>query len=513
VLIADDEYWIRQSLLTLIDWRAHGFECLEPAVDGEDAWERIRRDAPDVAVLDIDMPFVSGTELTRRVRDESPGTAVLILSGYSDFEYVREALTYGAVDYLLKPADPDKLVAALNRAVEVLEAQRARRAEAHLMESAREDRVLSRMLDAAGAGRDPLEALDRPWPFSGYHLVAVLLGGKRQGAEDGDAIKERILTALEPAAQALVFRHTARPDTCYVLAGMKEQALVEACGRFAEELTRRLGARVTCLISHRLQSPDQLKCALDELKQLQITQPFRREGTVVSASAREEAAIVSRVSASQRRELELAARTRSRPMFQQALDGIGLARCREENWLRVEFLYTLNAVSFILVQGAMERGDARLALALDGLLEPMLMAADRLDADEALSILGEMTAEYFGSPEEAPASDSMRETVRQVRAYVEANYFQELSLTLLARRFLVDDSHLSRLFKQLTNENLTLYIARTRVEKAKALIRAGGLSLSEIAAAVGYDDYAYFNRVFRKVEGVSPSTYKEGNAQ
>ena len=149
------------------------------------------------------------------------------------------------------------------------------------------------------------------------------------------------------------------------------------------------------------------------------------------------------------------------------------------------------------------------ALALENLMELMMVAADRHDPEEALSILEEMIAERFSGPDGAAVGEGMRQTVRQVKGYIAQNYFDELSLSSLARRFMVDDGHLSRMFKQVVGENLTLHIARTRIRKAQEYIAQGGYSLTEIASMTGYDDYTYFNRVFRKITGVSPRAYKE----
>ena len=91
---------------------------------------------------------------------------------------------------------------------------------------------------------------------------------------------------------------------------------------------------------------------------------------------------------------------------------------------------------------------------------------------------------------------------------MDENYFEELTLSALSKRFHVGHSYFSRMFRKEMGETLMSYISKVRVEKAKALIRQGMGNLTEVAFLVGYSDYTYFSRVFRKVAGVSPSDYR-----
>ncbi len=93
-------------------------------------------------------------------------------------------------------------------------------------------------------------------------------------------------------------------------------------------------------------------------------------------------------------------------------------------------------------------------------------------------------------------------------AYIDANFFEELSLASLSERFGVESSYYSRIFRQETGKNLMLYIAEKRVCKAKEYMQDATINLAEVAFMVGYDDYTYFNRVFRKMTGISPRDYR-----
>ena len=102
----------------------------------------------------------------------------------------------------------------------------------------------------------------------------------------------------------------------------------------------------------------------------------------------------------------------------------------------------------------------------------------------------------------------MRQTIQRVQEYLDDNYFDALSLTSLSNLFHVERSYLSKSFKQVTGCNLMLAIARKRIETAAEYIRQRDLSLADIGYLVGYEEYAYFNRVFHKIMGMSPSDFK-----
>ena len=92
--IADDETKIRQGLRQLIDWEELGFYCVGEASNGEEALAAILEKKPDVALLDIRMPRLSGLEVARLARERNYEGSILILSGYSDFKYAQEAMRY-----------------------------------------------------------------------------------------------------------------------------------------------------------------------------------------------------------------------------------------------------------------------------------------------------------------------------------------------------------------------------------------------------------------------------------
>jgi DNA-binding NarL/FixJ family response regulator len=115
VIVADDHHLVRQGIRALLE-KADDIEVVGEAADGQEAVELVKRLAPDVLVMDIAMPRLSGTQATGRVRTLGLATQVVILSMYSDETLVRQALRNGARGYLLKRSVTEELLLAIRAA-------------------------------------------------------------------------------------------------------------------------------------------------------------------------------------------------------------------------------------------------------------------------------------------------------------------------------------------------------------------------------------------------------------
>ena len=154
ILIADDEYWTREKLRTMLQWEAYGLEFLEPAVDGEDVLTKIAEKKPDILITDINMPFLNGVELLNILQRDYPEIVTFVVSGYDDFSYVKDTFLAGAINYLLKPVTKIDLVGALTKALEIISGRQSEREEARKQKleilkasSLIEDREFSRLLE------------------------------------------------------------------------------------------------------------------------------------------------------------------------------------------------------------------------------------------------------------------------------------------------------------------------------------------------------------------------------
>lgn len=120
VFIVDDEFLQRELVKNTIDWQSLEMELAGEAEDGEDAWEQILQKKPDIVVMDINIPYLNGIEVSERIKDVLPETQILILTAYGEFEYAKQALSFGASSFVLKPVDPKELNRELQKCREKL---------------------------------------------------------------------------------------------------------------------------------------------------------------------------------------------------------------------------------------------------------------------------------------------------------------------------------------------------------------------------------------------------------
>lgn len=140
--------------------------------------------------------------------------------------------------------------------------------------------------------------------------------------------------------------------------------------------------------------------------------------------------------------------------------------------------------------------------AYDYLLKPIKQE----ELERVLSAIVAESGESESVTREEPISDRL---IDNVIAEIRTHYTEDISLTSLAAKYSVSMGHLSKIIKEHLQVNFSDYIASLRIQRAKELLSDDSLSIQEIAEIVGYDDYFYFTKVFKKVEGISPSKYRK----
>lgn len=115
VLLVDDEIIIREGFKRLFDWEAHDLEVIGEAADGMEAMTKIDDLVPDIVIMDINIPIMNGLKVIQMARIKHPSMGFIIVSGYDDFSYCREALRLKITDYILKPVDYEEFGACIDR--------------------------------------------------------------------------------------------------------------------------------------------------------------------------------------------------------------------------------------------------------------------------------------------------------------------------------------------------------------------------------------------------------------
>lgn len=517
LLIVDDEYQVRTGLRDLIDWNALGITVAADADDGETALPLLHAIRPDILLTDVRMNRMEGLQLAREARRLLPDIAIVFISGYSDAQYLRDALRVKAVDYLYKPVRIATLqtlmrevVAKLDaRAQEVQRREQARR----LWEKSRPLLIerfvrdwLSGVLEDEQVIRERLAQLDLPFAASGGIGVAVFqpewdVFPDGSQAQTCQILLERSVRRLLPGALTcaegtgvIALFSACDADALY--------ALESSLNALSAEAREQLGARLPIGVSAWHGWSD-APSALDEARQVVERRIDVLEG----------AAFFSPQDATAMPETSQAVTTPDLDFLSHSL----LTGDFEALWsgLQSRITETLRA------EHGAER--AREMLMLCALHADLLLYRRGLDGVDACALcrraLGHISVYGLLNALGAALRDAC-ERVRQERSrtysaavertldVIRTRYAEPLRVEDLAAVAHYSPSHLSTLFRQETGTTIGDALLRARLDAAMELLRSTTEPVSAVAQRVGYADMQYFSRVFKRSTGLTPLEYR-----
>ena len=503
VLIADDEEIVREGLRDVVEWRKAGFEICDEAADGEDTIEKIRLYNPGLVLIDIRMPGCSGLEVIRRSREQGYSGEFVILSGFSDFEYVRTGLNYGVSDYILKPVDPAELMDILKKTGDRIREKIDRnRSQNQYMRFARE-LVIYHML--TGKNRDGMDygSLDLLAPvyqaviyesFSEYYKpadLASMLGNDEKAASmfETASIRQREVILLKGKESIDRFRKllahfengiqkNSPMDSIFCVYG-KPVYRPEDVHESYEQCEKLMGRRFFCdLTDHVLSYED-----------LPSSEPVSL-GREVSIRYAEE--IDACLLSFNRRKLSDVFWNLRRELTEGTCDAMAARHFLIDVFLQVKhrMLESLGKEAQSVLPGNIE-------------LIETVEGAGSLNA--ALGYLREQCEKLI-----AETGTGSRESIfEDIRHYIDTSYSSRITLDLLSGLFGYNSAYLGRLFPQITGYSFNAYLEKVRIEKAEQLLQTTDLKIYEIAERVGYKYTDVFQQKFKRLTGISPSEYRK----
>ncbi|MBQ7613803.1 MAG: response regulator [Butyrivibrio sp.] len=141
VFLAEDEFVVREGIKNNIDWGANGYDFCGEAGDGELAYSMIQDLRPDIVITDIKMPFMDGLALSSLIKAHFPTTEIILLTGYEDFEYAKEAIRLGVASYLSKPISGENLLKEISVVAEKIEERKRKQEQARKYEEDMKERA------------------------------------------------------------------------------------------------------------------------------------------------------------------------------------------------------------------------------------------------------------------------------------------------------------------------------------------------------------------------------------
>ncbi len=490
IVIVDDESSIREGLAKMIGKESDRFLITGSFSNGQEALDFAGVSEFDAVITDIRMPLVDGLELIQELKRVRPEIRCIIMSGFTDFEYARQALRYSAVDYLLKPINKKQLFGLLYHLDEEKELTLGK-------EQQLRSGLLLSYLKSDPSLCDRLPELILPLP---YFSVTVLKGSDMEALRSSIALLrrqppcrfdtvdtgERDITLvsyyMEPPDAADLGQLAASlrkfPHPGMVMTGSSQ------CYRHPAELGRAHREAITACDRGMYERESWSYCC--------FTPVYEQEPDTTELFARNREALIQAV---------------------QVLNIPQALRNLELQFHELELARASRASVLQLCRLAFETAGAELPewgkIIGSGL--PLQLVEYLLTCLKFHELKGSFTEEF------AQGLQQIREgrlaqggkSVEIVKKWIAEHYDQPAELGHLASMVYLTPSYLSKLFKHETGLTITDYLIEIRIRKAKQLLmQSAELKIHEVGSEVGYPDPAYFNKLFKRIVGVTPNEYK-----
>ena len=540
IFLAEDEVIVRETIKRMIPWEELGFELVGEAADGEMALPLLIRQQPDLLITDIKMPFMDGLTLAKLAKKELPELKVVILSGYDDFNYAKQAISIGVEDYLLKPITKNALIERLSEIRSRYEHEKTQKE--YYEKFQREMQAYEK-----NSSRDFFEALVR----GSMDMMEIYKRAEKLG-----------LDIVAEAYNVLIFTMNCDED----FSGQREEysaweaeslELLENffSGHSSAMLFRsNIFSYGVLLKGQRETIEENTRACVDEIRKILSRQDGRREWFLAVGQP------VERLS-----QIQKSYHTASRAFSQRYL--------YDENILYYDEMETMeqhsamadagdnaylqkvdvNALNPAILQKFLSNGlqeetknfvkdyfyaigqepmeslvfrnyvilNVRFSVIsfLKGLgcdtkeMEPAdteeVLAESGKNMESAIAYAEKMISQALVLRDQNSGNKN-RSILKTAVDFIDGHYMEEdISLNMVANVANVSANHFSALFSQNMGQTFIEYLTSLRMNKAKELLRCTGMRSSEIAGEIGYKDAHYFSYLFKKTQGMTPSDYRK----
>ena len=524
VIVVDDETWILKLIRKIVDWEAFGFQVIADASDGKKALELIVDKKPDLVITDIRMPSLDGIGLIKATRELEIDSEFVIISGYSDFEYARCAVTYDAFGYLLKPLGKKEFSDVLQRAGE-------RISQKYMLKKKIEDSDMHMLENDI---KRVISGIDCDVSIGSLNI------------QYGTGFEDGVYCAVIFNQDFYARTHSAYDNSEYLrfLADMKERhsaqftEMVFFSGNIDNQVILILNVvkddvSVIKAVLHDILAECESRPAFSSMFQLTICiGPRMNDFKAISESYNAAAeAMKARGTLGQGRVIDTRdvvhrlekvkgiialkdVKKLARMFDVFDIDGAMaeikdiLTKAQNDNPLNA-IIYHLAAYEIIeLLFSSMEKKGIHNSDGVPVRQQAKLCVDNcvfRAQIEEHLKyLLGEFAGIHAKS-----RHDGGDQLIAEIKAYIAENYMSDISLDEVAKRVCLNPTYVSEVFKKKTGENFSEHIIDYRIDIAKDLLKDVRYKIIDISNMVGYKDSKYFSRLFKKKVGVNPTDYRK----
>ncbi|MFT4415051.1 response regulator transcription factor [Fredinandcohnia humi] len=516
VIIVDDEKHVREGIVLLGNWRKYGIDTILEATDGEEAIKVISENLPEIIFTDMRMPKKDGICLLKWIHSADLTSKTIVVSGYDDFEYMRNAIYYKSFDYLLKPIDPEALNETLERAVtEWREQAQHRKALVKSNKVINEvrpfylDHLLSGLLTKSTMSQTSRQKLKEEYSIDlTNQKMTVALFSIKPFVERCQWDTELAFLTLLPICNEIIgkrngagFKNQHKEDEL-VLLFWNPKGITTKLKEIMISLHQKTNVR-TCVA---LSKPAfQIADAYASARKVVLKHNLLESKASIIVTSEN---IINQPSVhllDYAEEIKWAIQSGSTEKMDTILDRI--------------FLVFETSNSFSLEQ--MEQWDKEFDILKNHWIKEyeiqnqihFYKGTDFWKDDGSFSFkkYKEEKRKEFHKLIECLIDvkyKKERKSVYLIEEYIRHNYEKDINLQEIADRFFLSREYISRKFKQEFNETITDYLLKIRMEKAMELLENPHLKIYEIANHVGYQNEKYFSKLFKKFAGVTPNEYR-----
>lgn len=527
LLVADDEQIVIDSIKFIVENNFDDIVIAGTARSGREAIEKAEIARPDIVFMDIKMPGINGIEAIREIKSRHVNAYFIVLTAYEQFEFAKEAVNLGVVEYLLKPVNRSRIIETIKKAVEAISAEREkRRKELALREK------LENLLPVLENGfiysilffddnskelenyRDIFEVTE-----DGGYIMTVEFGEE----ESPGTLGNRIGLSVKSQSFYPYFRDTVK-SSCKCLVGpvmlnrivvfvYSDSKVDEYSGRLDavniaqylfNKLSEKIDADFYIGVGRCYRKIESLHKSYEE--SLKAIRYIEGKGVMHIMDIPSESRIGTEYPVSKEKNLLERASVGDTEACIQTFDYIF-------DWLVREYQNCLNNVKakllemmVLLQRMALEYGASgnESFKKVNYLLEMMEM-----DEISALKSWCRDRIEYITRDISCSREKKVSSLILKAKDFINKNFSNEITLEDVSKEVNISPQYFSRLYKEETGENFIDYLTSVRMGKAREFIEEGCYSMKEICYMTGYGDPNYFSRIFKKVVGVTPTEYKE----
>jgi two-component system response regulator YesN len=498
ILIVDDEKNIRLGIQAMIKREFPAFETYT-AADGREAVDLMDQINPDILITDIKMPKLDGIQLIKELQDREKKPALIILSGYDDFAYAKEAIKYKVQDYLLKPVNRSELFNTVNTIIKELESS---------------NKMTYQHMDEYRASQ----------------LNYILLNENLQSEQIGCLYKKMEIQSYENGYYVGVIDVEKNIDAANFLMRVNQMIPAEKEEQTISFLDK---DNRTIIITEDNQLFSHLKGQLARDRHLQFTIGVseRAEDLNELRKTYEQAAYALKYHFIYHRSQlifhdKIIAKQNLVPVPTDLINKISnMLGTERENEIKS---YLLQIMDFdVIASSSIEYLESLNKEINDVIFKGFFarLGEESLETFTTLNKIGSIYNfdhfyEYFHALEDLLMR--IHEYNKQIKSvyseqkymdraieYIRENYHKDLNLAVVSNYISLNYSYFSHMFKEFTGQNFVDYLKMVRIEAARGLLRESDYKVFEISEMVGYKNPKQFARVFREIEGISPKEFRE----